>query len=56
MPTDTSEKGLESLIMRDMTGSNGLASASGVVADTEPAKGGTGWIAGSPAAYDREYG
>ncbi len=55
MKTDTTEKGLESLIMRHMTGTNGLASTSGIVADTEPGKGGPGWIAGSPASYDREY-
>ena len=35
MTTDTSEKGLESLIVADMTAS--------------------GWIAGAPSDYDREY-
>ena len=28
---------------------------SGVLAETAPAKGGSGWLAGSPAAYDREF-
>jgi type I restriction enzyme, R subunit len=36
MKTDTSEKGLESLIVADMTAA--------------------GWIAGSGADYNREYG
>ena len=56
MKTDITEKGLESLIMRHMTGTGGLASGTErVVAETVPAKGGSGWFAGSPAAYDREY-
>jgi type I restriction enzyme R subunit len=56
MPTDTSEKGLESLIMRHMTGTEGLTSGSAdVVAETAPSNAGHGWFAGRPAAYDREY-
>ena len=56
MPTDTSEKGLESLIMRHMTGTEGLpTSAVPLVAEPKPLKGGSGWFAGHPAAYDREY-
>ncbi len=56
MPTDTTEKGLESLIMRHMTGADGLAAAaSGTVAETAPAQGGSGWFAGNAAAYDREF-
>jgi type I restriction enzyme, R subunit len=56
MKTDTTEKGLESLIMRDMTGSDGLSSgATGIVAETAPAKGGSGWFAGNGSAYDREF-
>ena len=40
MKTDTTEKGLESLIMRHMTGSDGLASsAAGFVASTWEALG-----------------
>ena len=56
MKTDTSEKGLETLIMRHMTGTDGLATGSvGVVAETKPDKGGSGWFAGNAAAYDREF-
>lgn len=56
MPTDTTEKGLETLIMRHMTGGDGLASgASDFVAEAPPAYGGTGWHAGHAAAYDREF-
>ena len=56
MKTDTTERGLESLIMRHMTGVDGLPSgAEGVVADAAPVKGGSGWLAGSGAAYDREF-
>jgi len=56
MATDTTEKGLESLIMRHMTGTDGLASgAAGIVAEAAPLSGGSGWFAGNPAAYDREY-
>jgi type I restriction enzyme R subunit len=56
MKTDTSEKGLETLIMRYMTGTDGLASgAAGFAAEAEPAKGGSGWFAGNDAAYDREF-
>ena len=56
--TDTSEKGLETLIMRHMTGTDGLPSGTpfGVgVAEAAPASGGTGWFAGNSAAYDREF-
>ncbi len=43
MKTDTTEKGLETLIMRHMTGTDGLATgAVGVVAETAPTKGGSG--------------
>lgn len=56
MPADTSEKGLETLIMRHLTGGDGLsADSSGLVAETKPAQNGNGWIAGSPSAYDREF-
>ena len=58
--TDTTEKGLETLIMRHMTGTDGLPSGApfgvGVgVAEAAPAYGGTGWFAGNSAAYDREF-
>jgi type I restriction enzyme R subunit len=56
MPTDTSEKGLESLIMRHMTGTDGLpAGFVDRVAETAPSSTGHGWFAGRPAVYDREY-
>ena len=56
MKTDTSEKGLESLIMHHMTGTDGLSAGTvGIVAEAKPLTGGTGWFAGSPTAYDREY-
>lgn len=57
MPTsDTSEKGLETLIMRQMTGSDGLESDVDptVVAET-PLGDGTGWLVGGPKDYDRTY-
>lgn len=56
MKSDTSEKGLETLIMRHLTGVDGLSTAtSGLVAESKPAPNGNGWIAGSPTAYDREF-
>ena len=56
MPTDTTEKGLESLIMRHMTGTDGLvSSAVEAMAEAGAPKGGSGWLAGRPAAYDREH-
>ena len=53
--TDTSEKGLESLIVQHMTGTDGLAVAPNMVAERPLAYGGTGYIAGSPQEYDRAY-
>ena len=47
MTTDTSEKGLETLIMRHMTGTDGLAVVPNMVADQPPPYGGTGYTAGS---------
>jgi type I restriction enzyme, R subunit len=52
MTTDTSEKGLESLIVRHMTGTDGLAVSSGAV-QALPDPAGTGYFAGSPKDYDR---
>jgi type I restriction enzyme R subunit len=56
MPTtDISEKGLETLIMQHMTGTDGLASApEGVVAEA-PLPTGSGWLAGNPRDYDRAH-
>ncbi|MFC2038024.1 type I restriction endonuclease subunit R, partial [Chloroflexota bacterium] len=55
MTTDTSERGLETLIVRAMTGTSGLFTADGALHDEAAAYGGTGWIAGNPQDYDREY-
>lgn len=52
MTTDISEKGLETVIMRAMTGTDGLAVQSGV-ATPQDSYGGTGYIAGSAKDYDR---
>ena len=60
-PTDISEKGLETLILRHMTGTDGLAPvAEGLVAETPDAlaaakAAGSGWLAGNPKDYDRTY-
>jgi type I restriction enzyme R subunit len=54
MPTNISEAGLESLIVRHMTGTDGLAAAPGTVAE-RPDVLGTGYFAGSPKDYDRAY-
>jgi type I restriction enzyme, R subunit len=53
--TDTSEKGLESLIMRHMTGTDGLAVKPNTIALQRPPYGGTGYVAGSAQDYDRAH-
>jgi type I restriction enzyme R subunit len=55
MPTDISEKGLETLLMRHMTGTDGLAVVPNHVAEQPPSYGGTGYTAGSAKDYDRAY-
>lgn len=55
MTTDTSEKGLETLIMRHMTGTDGLAVSPNMVAERPPPYGGTGYTAGSAQDYDRAH-
>lgn len=50
--TDTTEKGLETLIVRHMTGKDGLGIAAGAL-ESSPAKDGTGYFAGSPKDFDR---
>jgi type I restriction enzyme R subunit len=56
MTTDTSEKGLETIIMRYMTGTDGLASEEDESKFFEtPHSEGSGWIAGIAAAYDRAH-
>ncbi len=55
MSTDISEKALETLIFRHMTGADGLASAAeGVVAEA-PLPTGSGWLAGNPKDFDRAH-
>ena len=59
--TDTSEKGLETLIMLHMTGTDGLTSGdASMLAETPDAlaaakAAGSGWLAGHPKDYDRAY-
>lgn len=54
MTTDTSEKGLESLIVRSMTGRIDLLSPPYIPSETStPIAGGTGWLLGDPKHYDR---
>ena len=64
MTTDISEKGLETLILLHMTGTDGLAPVTEGAADTwaetpdaiSAAKAaGSGWLAGNPKDYDRTY-
>lgn len=54
MSTDTSETGLESLIMQYMTGSDGLLHGDSVAAEMTET-GGSGWLPGYSSNYDREY-
>ena len=55
MTTDTSEKGLETLIMRHMTGTDGLAAQPNMVAERSAPYGGTGYTAGWPKDFDRAH-
>ena len=55
MTTDISEKGLETLIMRHMTGTDGIAVSPNMVAERPPPYGGSGYTAGSPQDYDRAH-
>jgi type I restriction enzyme R subunit len=65
MASDTSEKGLETLIVRHMTGTDGFQPAasvgtgsvptSDVVALAQAPMGGNGYLAGSPKDYDRAH-
>jgi type I restriction enzyme, R subunit len=55
LSTDISEKGLETLIMRHMTGENGLAVVPNIAAERLSPYGGTGYIAGSAQDYDRPH-
>ena len=53
-PTDTTEKGLESLIVEDLTAEIPAGPAKRGLGE-RPASYGGGWIAGNPTDYDREY-
>jgi type I restriction enzyme, R subunit len=53
--TDTSEKGLETLIMRHMTGTDGLTLTPSGLAEPLAPYGGTGYFAGSAKDYDRVH-
>jgi len=54
--TDTSEQGLESVIVAAMTGAGAATSAAdGVVNEATALYGGTGWVLGDWRDYDRDY-
>jgi type I restriction enzyme R subunit len=56
MTTDTTERGLELLIVRAMTGRTEIVDPPPLLTDTPvPVAGGTGWLLGDPTHYDREY-
>jgi type I restriction enzyme R subunit len=54
MTTDTSEKGLETIIVRHMTGTDGFSIAAATTAES-PNSNGTGYFAGSPKDFDRAH-
>jgi type I restriction enzyme, R subunit len=56
MTTDTTEKGLEALIVRAMTGRTDVLVPTHAATETSvPVAGGTGWLLGDPTHYDRDY-
>jgi type I restriction enzyme, R subunit len=55
MTTDVSEKGLETLIMRHMTGEDGFSIPALVSADKTPPFNGSGYLAGSPKDFERTH-
>ena len=55
MTTNTSEHGRETLIMRHMTGADGMAVLPHQITEHSLAYGGTGYVAGSPRDYDRAH-
>ena len=56
MTTDTTEKGLEALIVRAMTGRTDVLVPTHAATETSvPVGGGTGWLLGDPTHYDRDY-
>lgn len=55
MTSDISEMGLESIIVRHMTGATGLGVVPNRLAERPPPYGGTGYTAGGPQDYDRAH-
>ena len=55
MTTDTSERGLERLICKALTGDPCDPPSSGTVGEPSPGYGGVGWSPGNPHDYDREH-
>ncbi len=55
MPTDTTEKGLETLIVEAMTGTKADPAQTDMGKEATALYGGTGWILGHWKDYDREY-
>ncbi len=56
MTTDTTERGLEDLIVRAMTGRTDVLSPPHVATENSaPVAEGTGWLLGDPHHYDRDY-
>ena len=56
MTTDTSEKGLEALILRAMTGRTDVLVPAHMASESSvPVAGGTGWLLGDASHYDRDF-
>jgi len=55
MPTDTSEKGLESLIVAALTGQNGSTPEDNALRESSTPYGGVGYVQGDPKDYLRDY-
>ena len=55
MTTDTSERGLERLICRALTGHPCDSAPANRLGEPSAGYGGVGWMCGSPQDYDREY-
>jgi type I restriction enzyme, R subunit len=53
--TDTSEKGLEALIVADMTGPTAAPAGAGFAEQPEPFVGLHNWLLGDPKSYDRAW-
>src|SRR4051812_24380143 len=55
MPTDTSERGLETLIVEALTGLPVATAPERMVGDDTRPYGGVGYVEGDPADYDRDH-